>query len=132
MRVLSPDFVERWHDRILNIHPSLLPAFKGLDTHTRALQANVRITGCTVHVMRASVDDGPIIAQAAVPVLAGDTPERLAARVLEAEHRLYPHALSLFLKGQGGAAGGSLEDAQVSVNQEKALFWPPLGSGPEG
>jgi phosphoribosylglycinamide formyltransferase 1 len=132
MRVLSPDFVERWHDRMLNIHPSLLPAFKGLDTHTRALQASVRITGCTVHMMRASVDDGPIIAQAAVPVLAGDTPERLAARVLEAEHRLYPHALSLFLKGQVGTAGGSLEDAQVPVNQEKALFWPPLGSGPRG
>jgi len=126
MRVLSADFVTRWHDRMLNIHPSLLPAFKGLDTHKRALQAGVKITGCTVHVVRASVDDGPIIAQAAVPVLAGDTPERLAARVLEVEHRLYPHALKLFLKGQERAAAGSLGEAQVSVNQEKALFWPPL------
>ncbi len=86
----------------------------------------MKITGCTVHVMRASVDEGPIIAQAAVPVLAGDTPERLAARVLEAEHRLYPHALELFLQGQARTAGGSLEGAQASVNQEKALFWPPL------
>jgi phosphoribosylglycinamide formyltransferase-1 len=126
MRVLSADFVTRWHDRMVNIHPSLLPAFKGLDTHKRALQAGVKITGCTVHVVRASVDDGPIIAQAAVPVLAGDTPERLAARVLEVEHRLYPHALKLFLGGEARRAGGSLGEVQVSVNQEKALFWPPL------
>ena len=126
MRVLSATFVERWHDRMINIHPSLLPAFKGLDTHARALKAGVRITGCTVHVVRASVDDGPIIAQAAVPVLAGDTPERLADRVLDAEHRLYPHALSLFLKGQTRPAEGKLEATQVPVNQEKALFWPPL------
>jgi phosphoribosylglycinamide formyltransferase-1 len=127
MRVLSAAFVERWHNRMLNIHPSLLPAFKGLDTHARAIEAGVKIAGCTVHVVRASVDDGPIIAQAAVPVLAGDTAEVLAARVLEAEHRLYPHALSLFLKGQARTAGSSLDEAQVSVNQEKALFWPPLG-----
>jgi phosphoribosylglycinamide formyltransferase-1 len=126
MRVLSAAFVERWHNRMLNIHPSLLPAFKGLDTHARAIEAGVKISGCTVHVVRASVDDGPIIAQAAVPVLAGDTAEVLAARVLEAEHRLYPHALSLFVKGQARAAGSTLEGAQVSVNQEKALFWPPL------
>jgi phosphoribosylglycinamide formyltransferase-1 len=126
MRVLSAKFVERWHGRMINIHPSLLPAFKGLDTHARALEAGVRITGCTVHLVRASVDDGPIIAQAAVPVLSGDTPERLADRVLEAEHQLYPHALSLFLRGQSGIAGGKLEPTQVPVNQEKALFWPPL------
>jgi phosphoribosylglycinamide formyltransferase-1 len=127
MRILSSAFVERWHDRMLNIHPSLLPAFKGRNTHERALQAGVKLAGCTVHVVRASVDDGPIIAQAAVPVLPGDTPERLAARVLEAEHRLYPHALSLFLEGQAGTAGCGPPDAQASVNQEKALFWPPLG-----
>jgi phosphoribosylglycinamide formyltransferase-1 len=126
MRVLSAKFVERWHGRMINIHPSLLPAFKGLDTHARAIEAGVRITGCTVHLVRASVDDGPIIAQAAVPVLSGDTPERLADRVLEAEHQLYPHALSLFLRGQSGIAGGKLEPTQVPVNQEKALFWPPL------
>jgi phosphoribosylglycinamide formyltransferase 1 len=127
MHILSAAFVARWHDRMLNIHPSLLPAFRGLDTHTRALAAGVKIAGCTVHVMRPEVDDGPIIAQAAVPVLAGDSPERLAARVLEAEHQLYPHALSLFLKGEARTAGGSVGDRQVSVNQEKALFWPPLG-----
>jgi phosphoribosylglycinamide formyltransferase-1 len=126
MRILSAAFVARWHDRMLNIHPSLLPAFKGLDTHARALQAGVKIAGCTVHVVRPEVDEGPIIAQAAVPVLTDDTPERLAARVLAAEHRLYPHALSLFLKGQTRTAGADLDDWQVSVNQEKALFWPPL------
>jgi len=126
LRVLSAAFVSRWHDRMVNIHPSLLPAFKGLDTHARALHAGVKIAGCTVHVVRPEVDDGPIIAQAAVPVLTGDTPERLAARVLEAEHRLYPHALKLFLSGRARTAGASLEDTQVPVNQEKALFWPPL------
>ena len=126
MRVLSPGFVEHWHDRMLNIHPSLLPAFKGLDTHARALQAGVKIAGCTVHVVRPEVDGGPIIAQAAVPVLAGESPERLAARVLQAEHRLYPHALKLFLSKQTSTAGASLADAQVSVNQGEALFWPPL------
>jgi phosphoribosylglycinamide formyltransferase-1 len=126
MRILSAAFVARWHDRMLNIHPSLLPAFKGLDTHARALQAGVKIAGCTVHLVRPEVDEGPIIAQAAVPVLTDDTPERLAARVLAAEHRLYPHALSLFLKSQMRTAGANLDDRQVSVNQEKALFWPPL------
>ncbi len=126
MRIMSAGFVERWQERMINIHPSLLPAFKGLDTHARALQAGAKIAGCTVHVVRAAVDDGPIIAQAAVAVLPGDTPERLAERVLAAEHRLYPHALSLFLKGHWGSAGAKLDASQVPVNQEKALFWPPL------
>jgi phosphoribosylglycinamide formyltransferase-1 len=103
-----------------------LPAFKGIHTHARALQAGVKITGCTVHVMRPEVDDGPIIAQAAVPVLATDTPESLEARVLDAEHRLYPHALKLFISGQGRTSGGNLEGTQVPVNQEEALFWPPI------
>ncbi len=75
MRLMSPAFVERWRDRMLNIHPSLLPAFKGLDTHARALAAGVKLTGCTVHIVRPEVDSGPIIAQAAVPVLDGDTAE---------------------------------------------------------
>ncbi len=130
MRVMSAAFVERWHDRMINIHPSLLPAFKGLDTHARALQAGAKIAGCTVYVMRPAVDDGPIIAQAAVPVLPGDTPEHLAERVLAAEHQLYPHALRLFLLGHGGSAGAKREDTQVPVNQEKALFWPPLECPP--
>jgi phosphoribosylglycinamide formyltransferase-1 len=95
MRLLSPDFVQSWDDRMINIHPSLLPAFAGLNTHHRALDAGVKLHGCTVHFVRAAMDNGPIIAQAAVPVLQGDTPEALAARVLAAEHLLYPKALAL-------------------------------------
>jgi len=99
MRVLSADFVARWHDRLINIHPSLLPAFPGLDTHNRALAAAVREHGCTVHFVRAAVDSGPVIAQAKVPVLPDDTADSLAARVLAAEHRLYPKALALVASG---------------------------------
>lgn len=95
MRLLQPAFVERWAGRMINIHPSLLPLFKGLDTHRRALEAGVRLHGCSVHFVTLETDDGPIIAQAAVPVLVADTEETLAARVLKAEHRLYPHALRL-------------------------------------
>ncbi len=94
MRVLSDAFVAHWHDRLINIHPSLLPAFPGLDTHARALAAGVRVHGCTVHFVRAEVDSGPIVAQAAVPVQDDDTAESLAARVLAEEHRLYPAALA--------------------------------------
>jgi phosphoribosylglycinamide formyltransferase-1 len=100
MRVLSPWFVERWRDRLLNIHPSLLPAFRGLDTHRRVLEAGARFSGCTVHLVRAEVDDGPIIAQAVVPVRPDDSEDSLAARVLEAEHRCYPLALELFASGR--------------------------------
>ncbi|GAB4232769.1 MAG: phosphoribosylglycinamide formyltransferase [Methyloligellaceae bacterium] len=99
MRLLTAGFVEEWRDRQLNIHPSLLPAFKGLHTHERALEKGVRIAGCTVHFVRTEMDSGPIIAQAAVPVLPGDTPDTLAARVLKAEHRLYPLALKLVASG---------------------------------
>ena len=99
MRLLTEGFVEHWRDRQLNIHPSLLPSFRGLDTHERALAAGVRITGCTVHFVRTEMDAGPIIVQAAVPVLPGDTADSLAARVLLAEHELYPHALSLVASG---------------------------------
>ena len=95
MRLLTGGFVDRWRDRHLNIHPSLLPSFPGLDTHTRALEAGVTIAGCTVHFVRLEMDSGPIIAQAAVPVIAGDTAETLGARVLAAEHKLYPVALRL-------------------------------------
>ena len=90
MRVLSPGFVERWRDRLLNIHPSLLPAFRGLDTHRRALEAGVRFHGCTVHFVRAEVDAGPIIVQGVVPVRADDTEDSLAARVLDARAPLLP------------------------------------------
>lgn len=102
MRVLSADFVGRWQGRLINIHPSLLPAFPGLDTHARALAAGVARHGATVHFVTADVDAGPVIAQAAVPVLPGDTPETLAARVLEAEHRLYPEALAKVASGRAG------------------------------
>jgi phosphoribosylglycinamide formyltransferase-1 len=100
MRILSAGFVERWRDRLLNIHPSLLPSFRGLDTHRRALEAGVRLHGCTVHFSRAEVDAGPIIVQAAVPVHADDTPDSLAARVLAVEHRCYPLALDLMVAGR--------------------------------
>jgi phosphoribosylglycinamide formyltransferase-1 len=95
MRLLTPGFVAHWRDRLINIHPSLLPAFPGLDTHARALAAGVRFSGCTVHFVRAEMDNGPIIVQAAVPVLPGDDDAALAARVLSAEHRAYPLALQL-------------------------------------
>jgi phosphoribosylglycinamide formyltransferase-1 len=95
MRILSAKFVDAWRNRLINIHPSLLPLFPGLDTHARALAAGVRIHGCTVHFVRAEVDSGPIIAQAAVRVVAADTAETLANRVLAVEHETYPFALSL-------------------------------------
>ena len=100
MRVLSGWFAERWRDRLLNIHPSLLPAFPGLDAHRRALAAGVRFSGCTVHFVRAEVDAGPIVVQGVVPVRQEDTPETLAARVLQAEHRCYPVALDLVASGR--------------------------------
>lgn len=100
MRLLSPWFVERWRDRLINIHPSLLPAFKGLDTHERALAAGVRLHGCTVHMVRPEMDEGPILVQAAVPVLPDDDADRLAARVLDCEHRIYPLAVRLIAEGR--------------------------------
>jgi phosphoribosylglycinamide formyltransferase 1 len=100
MRMLSPWFVARWNGRLINIHPSLLPAFKGLDTHTRALLAGAKQHGATVHFVVPELDSGPIIEQASVPVLPGDTPEQLAARVLEVEHRIYPLALKRLAEGR--------------------------------
>lgn len=100
MRVLTEGFVTSWRDRLINIHPSLLPSFRGLDTHARALAAGVRLHGCTVHLVSPGVDEGPILAQAAVPVLPGDTEAALAARVLAQEHRLYPAALAWLASGR--------------------------------
>ncbi|WP_043642738.1 phosphoribosylglycinamide formyltransferase [Caenispirillum salinarum] len=105
MRLLTDAFVDRWHDRMINIHPSLLPSFKGLHTHERALEAGVRFHGCTVHFVRADMDAGPIIAQAAVPVHPDDDADALGARVLEAEHRLYPLALRLVAEGHARVSG---------------------------
>jgi phosphoribosylglycinamide formyltransferase-1 len=99
MRLLSPYFVGKWHNRMINIHPSILPAYKGLHTHRRAIEAGEKEHGCSVHFVRQEIDDGPIIAQARIPVLPGDTPEILAARVLVEEHKLYPHALKLVASG---------------------------------
>lgn len=126
MRVLTPPFVERYDGRIMNIHPSLLPAFQGLDTHRRALEAGVRIHGCTVHFVTPALDSGPIIVQAAVPVQADDTEERLAARVLAEEHRIYPQAIRWFCEGRLrlGRNGAVTVDAARAGNG--ALTAPPL------
>jgi phosphoribosylglycinamide formyltransferase-1 len=96
MRILTPNFVNYYNGRLINIHPSLLPAFTGLNTHTRALTEGVKIHGCTVHFVTPNLDKGPIIIQAAVPVLPGDTEETLGARVLEQEHKIYPQAIHWF------------------------------------
>ena len=109
MRVLGDPFVERYAGRMLNIHPSLLPAFPGLGTHAAALQMGVRIHGCTVHFVTPSLDAGPIVIQAAVAVLAGDDPARLAARVLEQEHVIYAQAARWFLEGRLRLAGGRVQ-----------------------
>jgi phosphoribosylglycinamide formyltransferase-1 len=105
MRLLTPSFVEGWADRMINIHPSLLPSFKGLNTHERALAAGVRFTGCTVHYVRPEMDEGPIILQAAVPVLPTDDAVLLAARVLAAEHRCYPLAVRWIAEGRARIDG---------------------------
>jgi len=102
MRLLTPLLVGRWAGRMLNIHPSLLPAFPGLHTHARALAAGVKLHGCTVHLVTEAMDEGPILAQAAVPVLPGDTDASLAVRVLVQEHVLYPLGLSLLATGAAG------------------------------
>ena len=126
MRLMTPDFVDIWRDRLINIHPALLPAYKGLHTHERALADGVKIAGCTVHVVRAEMDAGPIIAQAAVPVLDGDTAETLAARVLAAEHILYPHALALLASGRARVDGEFVRIAAGPADAP-ALIWPPVG-----
>jgi len=106
MRVLTDWFVERWAGRMINIHPSLLPLFRGVHTHRRALEEGVLIHGCTVHFVVPELDAGPIIAQAAVPVVPGDTEESLAARILVQEHRLYPQALRMVCDGSARLEGG--------------------------
>jgi formyltetrahydrofolate-dependent phosphoribosylglycinamide formyltransferase len=126
MRLLTEAFVARWHDRLLNIHPSLLPAFPGLDTHARVLAAGHQRHGCTVHFVRAAVDSGPIVAQAEVPVMPGDTESALAGRVLAEEHRLYPYALALVAAGRAVVAGdrvlidGTPGPAQLGLATEAA------------
>ncbi len=123
MRLLTKGFVDLWHDRQINIHPSLLPAYKGLHSHERAIADGVKISGCTVHFVRTEMDSGPLIAQAAVPVLPGDTPGDLAARVLLAEHKLYPHALALVASGRARVVGDIVE-IDDSTNGSTTLFSP--------
>jgi phosphoribosylglycinamide formyltransferase-1 len=123
MRVVTPGFVERYSGRLVNIHPSLLPAFPGLATHERALSAGVKVHGCTVHFVTAELDHGPIIIQAAVPVLPGDTPATLAARVLREEHQVYPRAIRWFLEGRLVSESGLVRvkgnDAQLSYSDRR-------------
>ncbi|HBK91889.1 MAG TPA: phosphoribosylglycinamide formyltransferase [Parvularcula sp.] len=124
MRLLSPDFVARWRGRLINIHPSLLPAFKGLDVHRAMIRAGVKIAGCTVHYVSAEMDAGPIIGQAAVPVRPEDTPESLAARILEEEHRLYPECVRRIALGE--AAIGADGVVRLSGAASGALLNPPI------
>jgi formyltetrahydrofolate-dependent phosphoribosylglycinamide formyltransferase len=126
MRVLTAGFVTAWEGRMINIHPSLLPSFPGLDTHGRALAGGVRLHGCTVHLVSAGVDEGPILAQAAVPVLMHDTPESLAARVLEQEHRLYPAALAWLAAGRVRVSEGR---AHVAAAEARGRLVNPLPAG---
>jgi phosphoribosylglycinamide formyltransferase 1 len=135
MRVLTPSFVAKWQGRMINIHPSLLPSFKGLHTHEQALVAGVRIAGCTVHFVVPEMDAGPIIAQAAVAVELDDDAARLAARILLAEHKIYPHALRLVASGGVAMAPGGAGVLQAfrpavalvpGVNQPCMVFAPAL------
>jgi phosphoribosylglycinamide formyltransferase 1 len=117
MRLLTKGFVDHWRDRIINIHPSLLPAFKGLNTHERVLDYGVKFTGCTVHFVRAEMDEGPIIVQGVVPVISSDTPDRLAARVLQVEHRIYPLAVRLVAEGRARVVGDAVN---IDVKDQEA------------
>jgi phosphoribosylglycinamide formyltransferase-1 len=126
MRLLGSDFVERWRDRLLNIHPSLLPAYRGLHPHERALADGVRVVGCTVHFVRPEMDAGPIIVQGIVPVLPADTTDLLAARVLETEHRCYPAALELVASGRARVVG---ERVIADAAPQDLLIRHPLLAG---
>lgn len=115
MRILTGDFVDQWRDRMVNIHPSILPAFKGLETHQRALDAGVAFQGCTVHLVRAEMDDGPILGQALLRINADDDAGCLAGRVLELEHQLYPAALRSWLSGEIRLEGEIITPRPVSI-----------------
>jgi phosphoribosylglycinamide formyltransferase-1 len=123
MRLLTPFLVGAWTGRLLNIHPALLPSFKGLETHERALQAGVKVHGATVHFVVPEVDSGPIIAQAAIPVADDDTPETLAARVIRLEHRIYPLALRLVAEGRVHIAGGRCV-SDAPIDRDATLIVP--------
>ncbi len=130
MRILGDTFVANWQGRMLNIHPSLLPAFKGLHTHEQAIAARVKIAGCTVHFVTPEMDAGPIIAQAAVAVMPTDTAETLAERILVAEHKIYPAALDRVCRGTVTLVAGKVvatpHEAGSDVNQTAVLYSPNL------
>lgn len=126
MRLLSPAFTEIWAGRIINIHPSLLPLFRGLDTHAKALESGMRVHGCTVHFVTAGMDEGPIIAQAAVPILPDDNEDALSLRVLKVEHQLYPLTLRLVAQGKARMENGSA--VLEGVAAEGALLSPGTAS----
>ena len=117
MRILGDGFVSKWPNRIINVHPSLLPAFKGLHTHERALEAGVCFTGCTIHFVRPSVDEGPIILQAVVPTFPDDTTEELANRVLQQEHIIYPLAVRMIAQGRIKVEGGKVKVEDAIFNR---------------
>lgn len=123
MRLLTAEFAEAWADRLINIHPSLLPAYRGVDVTARALADGVKFSGCTVHFVRAETDDGPIIIQAAVPVLPDDTAETLSGRILLAEHRIYPMALRWIAEGRVRVIGKKVEIAGATA-PETSIFNP--------
>ncbi|MEP1576588.1 MULTISPECIES: phosphoribosylglycinamide formyltransferase [Stappiaceae] len=123
MRILTPYLVNAWSGRMINIHPALLPSFKGLATHERALEEGVKLHGATVHFVSAEMDDGPIIVQGAVPVLDHDTPDTLAARVLEVEHKIYPKALELVATGKTKVTGARVVTGAENNNSAE-LIWP--------
>lgn len=125
MRILTPAFVRRYEGRLFNIHPSLLPSFPGLHTHQRALDEGVRIHGCTVHFVTAELDHGPVVIQAAVPVVDGDSEETLAARVLRQEHRIYPQAVRWFAEGRLRLADGRVQVDGVMAD-DAGLVVPEL------
>ncbi|HUG61080.1 MAG TPA: phosphoribosylglycinamide formyltransferase [Methylomirabilota bacterium] len=124
MRLLSSTFIDRWRDRLINIHPSLLPAYRGLDTHARAIADGALVAGCSVHFVRPEVDTGPVIAQAVVPILPGDDTDSLSRRVLAAEHRLYPHALALVASGAVRAGAERAVYEGVDFDPQACLMTP--------
>ena len=126
MRLIGPVLLNEFHNKILNIHPSLLPAFPGLHAVRQALAARVRVSGCTVHVVDQGTDSGPILIQAAVPVLDGDTEETLAARILQQEHRCYPRAIALWAQGRVQIDGRSVRIVGAAGDPARAIASPEL------
>jgi phosphoribosylglycinamide formyltransferase-1 len=127
MRLMTAPFVTRWAGRMINIHPSLLPLYPGLHTHARALADGVRLAGCTVHFVVPEMDAGPIIAQGAVPVVDGDTPNTLADRILAVEHQIYPHALALVASGAARLEGGRVT-ITGPINHSGRLISPEVAA----